>query len=413
MSSVQIANDQMTALETEVRRQDMEERADTAISGARSKLLLASDARVVFFSSLALELEPRACWAIATAATDGRHLMYNPEYICGLTSDEVMGVVAHEVLHCVLEHFARLGDRDMPKANIAMDVAINPILIEASFSLPEGALLPNREPLAHLNLPAEASFEEYYALLPDGGEGEGEGDGEGDDPGKCGGVQKPLDNAGRPADQAAQRKLVEDWKRRATQAHQIAKMRGKLPGGIERLIEGIERPQVRWTEVLQQFVNTTAKNDYDWRIPNRRFVSQGMYFPALRSEELGDLVLAVDTSGSIGDAELQMFAGELQGILDSFDVKLTILFHDTEVAHVQTWETSDGPLKLTPRGGGGTDHHCVFDWIEREGTEVTALICLTDLYTSLPDDAPVYPTLWVCTSDEVAPWGQTLPVKIA
>ena len=100
----------------------------------------------------------------------------------------------------------------------------------------------------------------------------GEGDGEGDDPGKCGGVQKPSDNAGRPADQAAQRKLGEDWKRRATQANQIAKMRGKLPGGIERLIEGIERPQVKWTEVLQQFVNTTAKNDYD------SFVQQELAF---------------------------------------------------------------------------------------------------------------------------------------
>ncbi len=417
-----IATDKMTILEQEVVRLGMEEKGEAAIAGAKSRLVLVSDARTVFFSNLALHMDEKPSWQIPTAATDGKNILYNPEWISSLPPAEVQGVLAHEVMHCVLEHFARLGNRDMRKANIAMDLAINPMLIEAGFSLPSSVCLPDREPFDKLNLPAEASFEEYYSLLPDedgndGGEDGGE-DGdegrlvEGDDPGGCGGVRPAADESGRQADQATQRKLAEDWKRRATQAHQVAKMRGDLPAGIDRLIEGIERPQVPWTEVLTQFVNTTAKNDYDWRKPNRRFASQGMYFPSLQSQELGDLVLAVDTSGSIGTAELRQFAGELQGILDAFDVRLTILYHDTEVSHVQQWETSDGPLKLEARGGGGTSHHCVFDWIERNATEVTAMISLTDLYTSLPDEAPTYPVVWVCTSNEVAPWGQTLPITV-
>jgi predicted metal-dependent peptidase len=178
------------------------------------------------------------------------------------------------------------------------------------------------------------------------------------------------------------------------QAQQVAQQRGQLPAGLARLVEEMLQPRVDWRDVLREFLSRHARNDYSWSPPNRRFVHQGLYLPGLRSEELGDIVLAVDTSGSIGPGELARFAAEAEGILESFDCTLTILYHDTEVQRVQHWTSNDGPLVLEPVGGGGTSHCCVFDWIEGEGMQTACVVCLTDLYTEFPDLMPAVPVLW-------------------
>jgi predicted metal-dependent peptidase len=197
------------------------------------------------------------------------------------------------------------------------------------------------------------------------------------------------------------------------QARQVARARGELPEGLARLVEQVLRPKVDWREVLREFIARHAHNDYRWFPPNRRFVHRGLYLPGLRSEELGDLVVAVDTSGSIGGPMLARFAAEVQGMLEAFDATLTVLYHDARVQHVQTWRSSDGPLVLEPRGGGGTDHAPVFGWVERNGIEPGALVCLTDLHTRFPARAPGYPTLWcaVNNAQAQAPFGQVLTIE--
>src|SRR5262249_48403717 len=126
-------------------------------------------------------------------------------------------------------------------------------------------------------------------------------------------------------------------------------------------------------------------------------IHAGLYLPGLRSEELGDVVLAVDTSGSIGEAELNRFASEAQGILDAYDCDLTILYHDAEIQGVEHWSPSDGPLVLSPKGGGGTDHRPVFEWLEQQGIAPSCLICLTDMDSLFPETVPAFPVLWAST----------------
>jgi predicted metal-dependent peptidase len=171
---------------------------------------------------------------------------------------------------------------------------------------------------------------------------------------------------------------------------------------------------VDWRDVLREFLSQQARNDYSWSPPNRRFIHAGLYLPGLRSEELGDVVLAVDTSGSIGAKELGRFASEAQGILDAYDCTLTILYHDADVQRVDTWQPSDGPLELHPVGGGGTSHVPVFDWIEQQGRMPACVVCLTDLYTEFPDVVPTYPVLWAVvgrTGGQV-PFGTRVNVEL-
>jgi predicted metal-dependent peptidase len=391
-------HDPFAALEQAAARQGAQEKALQALAQARWRLVLGRNARSAFFATLALRLVPAVDWSIDTLATDGTRLALNPDFVAALPPDELVGVVAHEVLHTALAHHARRGHHDLRRWNVACDLAVNPLLLDAGFSLPASRLVPGEGPFQ--DLPRGKSAEDYYGLLPGEPPGAGsreDGDGpvqeapdtQSPDPGGCGAVRDAGN--GSPADcrQAEVEAAVA-----VAQARQAARGRGEMPAGLDRLVEEVLQPKVNWREVLRQFVSSQARNDYAWSPPNRRFVHQGLYLPGLRNQELGEVVLAVDTSGSIDPKELSRFAAEAQAILEAFDCSLTILYHDTEVQKVQRWRPGDGPLILEPVGGGGTSHACIFDWVAAQSEPPACVVCLTDLETSFPDAAPVVPVLW-------------------
>ena len=138
--------------------------------------------------------------------------------------------------------------------------------------------------------------------------------------------------------------IAAEWQVAVVQAEQIAQSRGEMPSGLQRTVTAIQHPPVDWREVLRTFVSASARNDYSWSRPNRRFLWQGLYLPGLHSEELGEIVIAIDTSGSVGTRELGQFTTETNAILGAFDCNVTVLYHDTEIQHVQTWRSSDGPI---------------------------------------------------------------------
>lgn len=407
--------DGLARMERAAQVQECDEKAAKALGLAACKLVLGRDAKACFFATLALRLKREADWSLPTLATDGKILAYNPEYVANLRQDEIIGVLAHEVMHNALKHHARTEGRCPKRWNIACDLAINPLLRDAGFALPQGGLFPGEGDYRRLK--PGLSAEEYYGSLQEDREdredqGQQEGDGEegqaGDDPGKCGGVRKPGDGS-----QAAARESEAEWDVAIAQAHNEAKKRGALPASLARLVEQALSPKVDWKEVLREFISRIARNDYAWFPPNRRFVHLGLYLPGLRSEELGDVVVAVDTSGSISPRVLDTFAGELQGILESYEVSLTVLYHDAVIQHVQRWKSTDGPLVLEPKGGGGTSHVCVTDWIESQGDQPACLVCLTDLCTQFPAREPHYPVLWavVGNGQPRAPFGAIVPVS--
>jgi predicted metal-dependent peptidase len=437
-----MSEDPFDNLEKAVRQKDLEERALKQLQKASVALTLGrrrqddtkspeSIGSCVFFSTLALRLKREIAWDQPTLATDGKRLLYNPEFVMGLTLDETEGVVVHETMHVVCKHHSRPLAQPL-KDNVAGDLAINSLIRQAGFVLPKNALMPGQRPQgdtfpkhwadAIATMKPGLSREDYYALLPDppgkdeqggsgpeGGTGDGddEGDGEGQDPGGCGTTRKPGDGS-----QSALHQADADADVAVAEAQQTAQRRGTLSAGLGRLVEQALQPVVDWKEVLREFISRYAKNDYSWARPNRRFISQGLYLPGLRSEELGDLVVAVDTSGSIGGPILDKFAGELQGMLAAYEVAITILYHDSAICHTQTWKSSDGPLVLEPKGGGGTSHRPVFDWIEQSGMDPSCLVCLTDMYSEFPESGPAFPTLWCSIVPGMkAPFGQLVEIQ--
>ena len=333
----------------------------------------------------------------------------------GLSPDELLGVLVHEVLHCALAHHARRGDRAPGRWNVACDLAVNPVLLGAGFALPAGRLVPGIGAYAHL--PPGKSAEEYCAALAEtpsekaggaadgAGEGPGAGDepGAGDDPGGSGAVREPrgLPDAGGG-----------DWPEVVTLARLAAAGRGDLPAGLRRLADEVTVRPVDWRAELRAFVGGSAKNDYSRMRPNRRHLALGLYLPGLHSEELGEVAVAIDTSGSVGDRELGAFAAEVRAILDSFDGPAVVLDCGAEIRSVREWRTADGPLELDLAGGGGTSHVPVFEWLARREPPPACIVCLTDLETRFPDAAPAVPVLWAVAGDSARepPFGRRIAV---
>lgn len=401
-----------TTLEQAALASENADKAVRAIAKARSQILLASDARSAFFGMLCMRLQPRANPKVETSVVDGRFLDYNPAWVAGLDQRQAVGFIAHEVLHCAMQHHTRRGTRDIAKWNIAADLACNSILVACQYTLPPSAPVPGQG--KYNRMPPDMSAEEYYLLLDEpsppgagGGSGTADADGQGppsSDPGGCGGVKDAGDDADK-------REAEGDWRAATAAAEHAAKQRGDLPAGLQRIIQDVMHAPADWREILRRFVQRASKNEYSWSPPNRRLIHLGLYLPSVRSETLGRVVLAVDTSGSIGQKELAKFAAEAQAVLDGYDVDLEIMFHDSEVQHVQHWRPEDGPLVLEPKGGGGTSHIPVFERID-EGDPPTCVICLTDGLTLFPRAEPDYPTLWALTTDVDVPFGDQVRIGI-
>jgi predicted metal-dependent peptidase len=393
---------------------------------ARAALLV----NAPFWGVLALRLAPVADPSIQTMQTDGVSIRYNPDYVTGLSRSLLWSVIAHEVLHCAALHHTRRGNRDLRRWNIACDYAINPLLTAAGFELPDGALLD----------PAYAglSAEDIYARLPEDDDASGDNQtGDDADPGGMGGVTDPPSGGAEPDEASATDQLgqggqtgqdgrqapflapsaadlarqEEIWTIATAQAEAAARAMGLGAGDAARAIREHVAPKLDWRDVLRHLLSAAARSDYAWTPPNRRYLAQGLYLPSLRSETLGPVVVAIDTSGSINDATLAAFGAEVTAILDEAAPEaIHVVYCDAAVRATDRFEPGDA-IHLTPRGGGGTAFRPMFDWVDQTDVQPVCAIYLTDLDGNDFGAAPGYPVLWITTDRTVAPFGEVIPLR--
>jgi predicted metal-dependent peptidase len=361
------------------------------LTKSRSQLILDH----CFWGVLAIRLKLREDTSCDTAATDGETLLYNPKYINGLTPKEITGLEAHEVMHCAMGDIWRLDNRNPFIWNMACDFVNNIILTEAKFTLPKGALYD----LTYRGM----SKEEVYNILmnlPRQLQGQGVSGQKHKDPGKCGSMFKP-------ADPTKAKQAEVEWKLATVQAANMSQ--GTIPASLrQRISDEVVDPPLPWYILLRDFVQRTARNDYNWNRPSRRHLFRNIILPSLINDELPMSVVVVDTSAST-HAYLSRFANEASGVLGSFNTTILVMYCDARAYPPIEYKTEDLPIKLEPQGGGGTDFRPPFDYIEKEGITPACLIYLTDMYGTFPQNEPEYPVMWVSVSkDEKAPWGETV-----
>ncbi len=440
-----------------------EERTAAAakLAAARTRLIL--DKPFLGALVLRLPLVEAGAWC-RTTGTDARKLYYNPRWIASLSQAQAQFALAHEALHCALGHFARRGSRVQRRWDLACDFAINPLLLDEGLKPPLGAQVLDvyRGMAAEEIYPCIADtldseqFDDHLWDGDDGGQagggqgdadtqGQGGGDQATEQPGQqgqtappstaetdpnAGGATQQLPGAAQSPDEpnapdgdapppplSAQQKeqLQQQWQRHLAAAAQRAREAGKLGGAMARLTDAALAPQVSWRAALAHYLSQAARDDYTWLRPSRRNgeVAGDAVLPSLRSHS-GDIVVALDTSGSIDDADLAQFAGELNAIKGTLPVRLTLLACDAALAADAPWVTEAWEDFRLPRqfaGGGDTSFAPVFEWVERQGAQPDALVYFTDAQGPIPPVPPYYPVLWLIKGKAPVPWGRRIQLN--
>jgi predicted metal-dependent peptidase len=406
------------------------------IKKGRTQLLLNHP----FFGTMLYRLKDRECRSIETMATDGKSLFYNPEFVDSLNMGQLLGVLAHEVLHPALQHHTRRGKRDPKQWNVACDYVINPVVMDAGLALPEGALYEYRfrdlcaERVYNMLAQEQDDQQSGQGQQGDGSAssntGQGQGVPDGSDqqqssgkspsaPSTPGGFGQVLDaqieegsEGATPNDQLAEQRR--EWAQAVQDATTVAKMAGKLPGGAERLFEAAESGKVDWREHLRQSFCQTTPRDYSWSRPNRRLLSSGYILPGIVKEGVGEIVIAVDCSGSIAQRELSLFVAEMEEIISEHQPeKVHVLYFDESVQRADTFDQGV-QVEVQPKGGGGTNFCCVFEHVEDNAMQPQTVIFFTDMWGRFPSDEPDYPVIWAASSSRTtAPFGEVVSLAAA
>jgi predicted metal-dependent peptidase len=372
---------------------------------ARIGLLL----RHSFFGNMAtrLILVDASDWC-ATLATDGRNFYYNNAFVNRLTPKQVEFGFAHEILHIIFDHMGRRNGRDPKLSNIAADYASNQILKDEKIGE-----VPNWIKIFQDNKYRGKSYEEIYDILYEGAEkidistlGELFDEHVDDD-------EFESSDTGRPRLTDEEKKQIRDEVKEAMLAAAQSAGIGKVPSGIQRMIQELTEPKMNWRQLLRMNIQSIIKNDFRFSRPNRKTQHMGIALPGMVFDETIHAAVGLDMSGSISDPMSKDFVSEIKGIMEEFpNFVLDIWCFDTEVYnYVQFTSDNIGDIseyKIT--GGGGTDFMCNWNFMKENDITPKKLIIFTDGYPyGSWGDENYCDTLFVIhgSNSIVSPFGQT------
>lgn len=364
---------------------------------------------------------------VPIAATDGENLLLNPETFFKYSLPKRVFIVAHEIMHCILNHCIMLRPYkasgkvhfkdgtslpyDHKTMNVAMDLVINDVLIKSQVGqFPEDGCHD-----VNIATADDSFLDAYQKLYKDQQKNGGKGGGGG---GKGQGFDQLLDPgaaSGKDPGQAAQGRSQAAWDAAVAGAIAAAKVQGKLPGALERLLGEVLEPEVSWQDHIRAlFARRVGNSSYDWRKADRRFIQRDIFSPARSGYGCGEIVVGVDTSGSIGQRELDVFFAEMRGILEELKPsKVYLVWCDAKVHKVDELDSAADLMGLKPYGGGGTDFKPVFKWADEEGIKPEALVYFTDMLGDFPKTDPGYPVIWGDIYGRVAPpFGDVVHIKM-
>ena len=397
--------------------------------GVKTALLL----HVPFFASLLLDIMDVRIGKFEklfpegmppTMATNGLTIYIDEDFLGTLKLEEAVFGVCHEVGHAMWEHMARGkvyqdtgfdGKEFYPLLyNIAADYVINDMLVKGQVGAmkrfdhddPQGRYKKgDPEWLLDSKYTSEMSVEEVYRDLfknakkikgqPQAGQGKGTGQ------------DVHIYDTGKISSA--------EMKRAVQTALDTAKACGKLPASLKRFAEEYLEPKVRWQDVLRTTVVTSAHRDTStWTRPHRRrLAQQRIYLPRSASFGCRLIVWVWDTSGSIGQKEMNSFGGECKDIIRTCHPETVILLGcDAAVASEQEFSQNEEIdwSNVEVKGGGGTDFRPPFEWVKEKGLVPDCLIYFTDMCGPFPDKDPGYPVIWCATTEQEGPFGKTIHI---
>ena len=361
---------------------------------ARVGLLL----RHPFFGNMATRLRIAAAdeW-LPTAAVDGRNLYYNTQFFNAMSNKEIEFVIAHEILHMVFDHLGRRGDRNPMLYNIAADYIVNNTLVRDRIG-EKPKIVDCFQDFKYDGWTSEAVYDELFKEAEKNGQemleqlgemldehldmDENGADGDSDN-----GEEKDANGNNvskkKPKFSKETLKEIKDEIKEATMAAAQSAGAGNVPAGVQRMIQELTEPKMNWRELLRQQIQSTIKNDYTFSRPGRKGWHTGAILPGMNFDETIDVCIALDMSGSIGNAQAKDFLGEIKGIMEEYkDYNIKLWCFDTDVYNEQDFSADGGEdlLDYEIYGGGGTDFMVNWTYMKENDIQPKKFLMFTDGY---------------------------------
>ena len=402
---------------------------------ARVRLALQQPFLASALMRLPLRAAPDMPWC-PTAATDGYHIFYNPQWVATLSDSELRGLLAHEVLHVLFAHAGRRNERMHEAWNVACDYVINALLLVRGFKLPKGGLF---------NVEAQnKTAEQVYAEIEQRVRSMQEEDKRKRRKPSAARLREALRGGGGHSTAAAQRRLTGSHEADpladtvpemghdlllphdprtqglrspdAPDDEQLQELQRELrTQALERLRQedqqaraGLfaqecrsdERRRVDWRALLHTHLNDFIKGDWSSYPFSKRMVHRGLFMPSPQMRAPHHVVFAIDTSGSMSAVLLVKVMSEIRAFRETFACRLSVIQCDSVIQSVLTLEAMDGgelPENFTAHGRGGTDFRPVFKWVD-EHAPGCLLIYATDGHGTFPEQAQDCSVLWLMTT---------------
>ena len=395
-----------------------------------------------------------------TAATDGRRIFFGPDFLENLSDGELDFVLMHEILHVVLQHCFRQGERDNERFNIACDIVVNSNIL-LSNHLDLRSITLQGQPAMHIAPDGQEGYEltaeQVYGMLPvmsktsknkvgsgDAGEGASKNKAEEESEGgfargraqkkqgkkeNCERKKESWDDHSRWGTAGEEDVLKDEWASRlqtaaeAISVRQSATGQGMLPMCAERLLKELRKPPTDWRTILNVFVQEEI-TDYSFTPPDRRFDGGDFYLPDYneKDEAVKDILFMVDTSASMSDDQITTAYSEIKGAIDQFGGRLRgwLGFFDAEIVEPKPFDSIDAFKTIRHYGGGGTRFDIIFNYVRKKMDPMpVSIIIMTDGYAVFPKESAAMgiPVLWLLVNEGSGepvnpPWGKVASVEV-
>lgn len=339
-----------------------------------AKIQLMSKPNIAFFANLLLNISVTPNTEIETARTNGLVIQFNPDFFLGLSKEDRLFVLMHEVLHIALMHPLRAIGKKQKLWMVACDHVVNLILESYGMQF-------SNQHLADKRFKGMTAEKVYRLLYEEDNEDEPD-----------------MDDQEAPSSEEQQQQMEQEVQDTLVKASVQTEMNGQskdgIPGELQKMFDELNNPVIPWTILLQRFLQETAKNEYVFTRPNRRYFPQ-FYLPSLQGEGLSRIDFVVDTSGSIGNKEFTAFLTEVDQVLKQYKPeKIGFSQFDHQYRGTEIIDKFTDITSVKMKGGGGTDISSTMKYLAEEVKDTKAIVVFTDGYLETNVIQPSVPVLW-------------------
>lgn len=323
-----------------------------------------------------------------TAATDGKNIFYNEEFIESLTDDEQIFVFAHEICHIAFDHIKRSKGKNINVWNIATDSVINALLAKDGLPIIKGGIdMPEA-----IDYNAEEMYEKLLKEMPtmeQGGENEGNESGN-NEKGEVTNhesweeaeeLSDEMEDSEELEEVDEQDAFKENKQERKKQLEELKKQLIKQSQGLGtnedlRPLDsiGTAKPLIDWRRILKE----ATSHEVDWSYSNAT-IEEGVITAHLEEYQTPVTEIVLDTSGSIDEELLKNFLRECKNIFETSKVKVGC-FDDKFYGFNEIHSVEDID-KIKFIGGGGTNFNAAVEAFTRRAENK---IIFTDGWATMP-----------------------------